>query len=213
MKLLCCAATAALSCIAFNASAAEVYGGGATTGFEIGLAQPLGDRFAVRLEANSLSVTRNFTTSDVDYDAKVKFSNAALFFDWFMAGSFRLTGGALMGSRKIHGTARSVAGTIRLNGVVYPVAPGDSLDFDAKFPNVAPYIGIGWGHQQDSPGLHFYADAGAAIGRPDVTLTPSASLLAKVNAADLASERNAAQDKADNFRVYPVLKLGIRYTF
>jgi hypothetical protein len=213
MRLLSCAALAALSCASINALAAEVYGGGATTGFEIGLAQPLGDRFAARLEANSLSVTRNFTTSDVDYDAKVKFSNAAVFLDWFAAGSFRITGGALLGNRKIHGTARSVGNTITLNGVVYPVAAGDSLGFEAKFPNVTPYIGIGWGHQQDSPGLHFYADAGAAIGRPDVKVTPSASLLAKVNAADLASEQNAAQDKADNFRIYPVLKFGIRYTF
>ena len=58
-----------------------------------------------------------------------------------------------------------------------------------------------------------YADAGVAIGRPKVTLTPSASLAAKVNPADLASEQNSAQDKADGLRFYPVLKLGIRYTF
>ena len=130
-----------------------------------------------------------------------------------MGTSFRVTGGALAGSRKIHGAARSIGNTIRLNGVVYPVSAGDSLDFDAKFPTVTPYLGIGWGHQAGTTGLHFYADAGVAFGRRDVTLTPSASLAAKLNPADLASEQNSAQDKADSLRYYPVLKFGLRYTY
>lgn len=213
MRFLSCGALAALSCVTVNVLGAEVYGGGGTTGFEIGVAQPLSGRFAVRLEANSLNATRSFTTSSVDYDAKVKANNAGLYLDCFLGSSFRLTGGALLGNRNVHGTARSVGNTIELNGVPYVLAAGDSLDFDAKFPNVTPYVGIGWGHQQDSAGLHFYADAGAAIGRPKVTLTPSASLAAKVNPADLASEQNSAQDKADGLRFYPVLKIGIRYTF
>jgi hypothetical protein len=51
------------------------------------------------------------------------------------------------------------------------------------------------------------------IGRPEVKLTPSASLLAKVNPTDLAAEQNTAQHKADSLRLFPVLKLGVRYTF
>jgi hypothetical protein len=208
-----CGALAALCCVTVNVLGAEVYGGGGTTGFEVGVAQPLSSRFAARLEANSLHVTRSFTTSDVDYDAKVKANNAGVYLDWFLGSSFRLTGGALVGNRNVHGTARSTGNTIELNGVTYVLTAGDSLDFDAKFPNVTPYVGIGWGHQEDSAGLHFYADAGVAIGRPRVTLTPSPSLAAKVNPNDLASEQTSAQDKADGLRFYPVLKLGIRYTF
>jgi hypothetical protein len=94
MRLLSCGALAALSCVTVHASGAEVYGGGGTTGFEIGLTQNFANGFAARIEANSLSVTRDFTTSGVDYDAKVKFSNAGLYFDGFLGSSFRLTAGA-----------------------------------------------------------------------------------------------------------------------
>lgn len=213
MRLLSCGVLAALSCATLNAFAAEVYGGAGTTGLELGFSQPFSDRFGARLEANTLNVSHNLSTSNVDYDTKVKFTTAGVFGDYFLGSSFRITGGALMGNRKIHGVARSISNTIQLNGVTYLVAAGDSLDFEAKFPSVAPYLGIGWGHQQDSGGLHFYADAGAAFGRPKVTLTPTASLAAKLNPTDLASEQSSAQDKANSLRNYPVLKLGVRYTY
>jgi hypothetical protein len=193
--------------------AVELYGGGGTTGFELGLSQPLTAGVGLRVEGNTLSVTRDFNTSGVDYDAKLKFRNAGLYLDAFVAGSFRLSGGALIGSRKIHGTARNVGNTITLNGVTYTLGAGDTLDFDAKFPSVTPYLGIGWGHQAGSAGLGFYADLGVAIGKPDVKLSPSASLAAKVNSADLAAEQNNAQDKANDLRVFPVVKLGLRYRF
>jgi len=97
--------------------------------------------------------------------------------------------------------------------VTYSVSASDTLDFDAKFPTTTPYLGIGYGHQAQAPGLHVYADAGVAYGRPKVTLSPSASLAAKVNASDLASEQASAQDQADSLRAYPVFKLGINYRF
>ena len=213
MRLVSCGALVALSCVTVHAVGAEVYGGVGTTGYEIGLAQTVGNGFGARIEANSLSIRRDFNTSGIDYDSRLKFSNAGIYLDAFVAGSFRVTGGALIGTRKFHGNARSSGNTIELNGVTYVLGAGDSLEFEAKFPNVMPYIGVGWGHQQDTAGLHFYADAGVAIGRPDVKLTPSPSLLAKVNPNDVAAEQNSAQDKADGLRFYPVLKFGIRYAF
>jgi hypothetical protein len=211
--LRCVPAVSLLACAAPCATAAELYGGGGTSGFELGLSQPLADSVGLRVEANSLNITRDFDTSGVRYDARLKFGNAGVYLDGFVGGSFRLTAGALIGSRKIHGTARSVGNTITLNGVTYTLAAGDTLDFDARFPTVTPYLGIGWGHRGDAPGLGFYADAGAAIGRADVTLSPSPSLAAKVNTADLAAEQRNAQDKANDWRVFPVVKLGMRYRF
>ena len=105
MKPIPAITLAALSCAAFNAVAGELYGGVGSTGLELGLSHSYSDRLGARLEVNSLSVTRDFTTSNVQYDARVKFSNAGLYMDWFVGGGFRLTAGALLGSRKIHGTA------------------------------------------------------------------------------------------------------------
>ncbi|MEP6875961.1 MAG: hypothetical protein ABI887_16505 [Burkholderiales bacterium] len=196
-----------------SSNAVEIYGGAGTTGLELGVSQPLSDAIVARLDYNALKITRSFTSSDIDYDAELKSSNAGVYLDYFLVGGFRLTGGALIGRRNIHGTARSVGGTITLGGVVYPVAASDTLDFDARFPTTTPYLGIGYGHHVQAPGLHVYADAGVAYGRPKVTLSPSASLAAKVNASDLANEQASAQGQADGMRAYPVLKLGINYRF
>jgi len=91
-------------------------------------------------------------------------------------------------------------------------ASGDALDFDAKFPSVTPYLGLGYGHRTGA-GLQLYADAGVAYGRPKVTLSPTASLAAKVSPTDLAAEQVSVQDKADRYRTYPVLKIGLSYGF
>ena len=196
-----------------TANAVEIDGGAGTTGAEIGVALPLSDAFAARLDYNALRYTRSFTTDSIDYDAKLKASNAGLYLDYFVSGGLRVTGGALIGSRKFHGTAKSIGNTVKINGVLYPTTAADTLDFDAKFPTVTPYLGIGYGHGNAAPGLHLYVDAGVAYGRPKVALSPSASLLTKVNPVDLAGEQNSAQDEANSLRAYPVLKLGINYRF
>lgn len=213
MRLVLSLMLAAASCASLDASAAEIYAGAGTTGIELGLAQPLGERFTLRLDANRLDFTRKFTSGQVQYDARLKASNAGVYVDWFALGSFRFTGGALVGSREIHGTARSVGNTVKVGGTVYPLVAGDALDFDAKYPKASPYVGLGWGHQAGGSGLQWYADAGVAFGRADVTLTPVGSLVSRITAADLAAERSAAQDGSSGLRYYPVIKLGLRYAF
>ncbi len=211
--LLSSGLAAALTLAAGSAGAGELYAGIGTTGLELGVAGRFGGDVAGRLEANALSVTRDFSTSDIDYDAKMEFFTAGVYLDWFITGGFRLTGGALVGERKVHGTARSAGNTVSLNGVAYPVAAGDTLDFDAKFPTVTPYLGLGFGHHRADAGWHVYADAGVAWARPEVTLSPSASLAAKLNPGDLAAEQALARDKANGLRAYPVLKVGVAYAF
>lgn len=213
MKLLPLSLPFLIVLAALPAGAAELYGGVGTTGLEVGVAQPLSNDFSARLDVNWLRVTRNFTTSNVDYDARFKASNFGMYVDGFVVGGLRVTAGALVGPRKVHGVARSSGGTIMLNGVTYPVSASDTLDFDADFPTVTPYLGIGFGHRAGGAGLRLYADAGVAWGRPEVRLSPSASLAAKLNPADLAAERAAAQDKGNSLRAYPVVKLGVAYAF
>ena len=196
-----------------TAHAVEIYGGAGTTGAEIGISQSISSAFSARLDYNTFEINRSFTTNDIHYDAKLKASNAGAYIDYFILGGFRLTGGALIGNRNIHGTARGNGSSITLNGVIYPTTASDTLDFEAKFPNVTPYLGLGYGHNADAHGFGLYADLGVAYGRPKVQLSPSASLAAKVSQSDLAAEQSSAQDQANSFRFYPALKLGVRYQF
>ncbi|MEO8924993.1 MAG: hypothetical protein ABI330_19575 [Caldimonas sp.] len=196
-----------------TAAAVEIYGGVGTTGGEVGLAQSVAAAASVRVEVNALRYSSSFTTSGIDYDTKLEATNAAVYLDAFFYGNVRVSAGALVGRRKMHGTATGIGSTISFNGVPYPMLPGDALDFEATFPTVTPYLGIGYGHHDAAPGLHLYVDAGVAYGRPKVTLSPTASLLAKVNPADLLAEQSSVQDKADRYRAYPVLKVGLIYAF
>ena len=206
----------AFLCCSTAASAAEFYLGGGTTGAEVGVAQPVGSGLTLRLEGNALTYRTHFNTDGIDYDARLKANNAGAYVDAFVSGGIRVTAGALMGNRKFHGTATGLNGSVSLNGVSYPVTPGDALDFEAKFPSVTPYLGLGYGHRgggDAGTGLRVYADAGVAYGRPKVTLSPTASLLTKVGEANVLAEQQTVQDKADKYRVYPVLKLGLGYAF
>ena len=106
------------------------------------------------------------------------------------------------------------AGDLELTETPKPVpAAGEILTLDARFPTVSPYLGVGWGHKQASNGPAFFFDLGAAIGRPKVKLTATPGLVALAGQSNIDAEQAAAQDKADRFRVFPVVKLGFGYAF
>ena len=196
-----------------GAMAGEAFVGFGTTGFEVGFAQKLSDQSGIRVDAEFLSYKRNFSTSDVDYDTKLKFGNAGVFYDHFLSDSFHLSLGALIGTRKLQGTGKASGGTITINGVAYPAA-GESLTLDARFPTVSPYLGLGWGHNLTSANRSgFYFDLGAAVGRPKVTLTATPGLVAAAGQSNIDAEQRSAQDKADKLRVYPVLKVAFGMSF
>ncbi len=71
-----CAVAFAVLVAPVVASAVEVYGGGGTTGAELGLAQSVVSAVSVRLEVDALRYSTSFTTSGIDYDARFDATNA-----------------------------------------------------------------------------------------------------------------------------------------
>lgn len=194
------------------AQATEAFTGIGTTGFEFGVAERLGGTTGLRASAEFLSLGRDFERNGASYDTRLKFSSLGLYGDYFVGGGFRLTGGALLGTRKATGKAIATNGTITINGTTYPAA-GESVDAEVKFPSASPYLGIGYGHHQSGKGLSLYVDLGAAWGKADAKLTPSAGILAAAGQANIDAEQANLQESADRFKVYPVLKFGIGYSF
>lgn len=194
------------------AQATEGFAGIGTTGFELGVAERMGGAVGLRASAEFLSLGRDFERNGATYDTRLKFSSLGVYGDYFLGGGFRLTGGALLGSRKASGNAVASNGTITINGTTYPAA-GESVDAEVKFPSASPYLGVGYGHHQSGKGLNFYVDLGAAWGKPDARLTPSAGILAAAGQANIDAEQANLQESADKFKVYPVLKFGVGYSF
>lgn len=206
---------AAATCLwvcAPSAHALEAFAGLGTTGLEVGVAERVGGSTGLRMSAEFLDLGRDFERNGATYDTRLKFSSLGLYGDFFVAGGFRISAGALLGTRKASGNAVATNGTITINGTTYPAA-GESVFAEAKFRSAAPYVGIGWGHHQPSPGMNFYMDLGVVVGKADAKLTPSPGILAAAGAANVAAEQANLQESVDKLKVYPALKLGFSYKF
>jgi hypothetical protein len=186
---------------------------GADFGWEI--APTLGGR--IGLSGGSLS--RDVSTDDVDYDAKLKLANANLFLDWSPLGPFRLTAGVIPNNNKVDLTGEPRGGTFTINGVPYTAAQVGSLNGTVKpGHSVAPYLGIGYGNVW-TKGVNFYFDLGVMfMGSPKVTL--NAACGPALNATDCATlqanvetERRKVEDKVKKFEYYPVANIGITIGF
>ncbi len=208
----CCAALLTLAC-ALPASAGEAFIGLGSTGFELGMAHKLSPNIGLRGELSVLNYRRNFNSDGADYQASLKFSNFGAYGDYFLTSHFRLTGGVLLGTRKVQAHGVTTGGTVTINGTAYAAPPGESVDMVAKFPGAAPYFGLGFGHGQAKPGLGLYFDAGAAFGKSEVTVTATPGLLAAAGQGNVDAERTNVQEKFNQIKAYPVLKLGLTYTY
>jgi len=196
-----------------SAHAGESYVGVGTTGFELGYALRLGTTTGLRADLDYLDYGRDFNSNGADYTARLKLANVGAYVDYFPAGRFRLTGGVLLGTRKVDGNGVTTGGTVTINGTPYPAPAGEGVSVSDKFPAAAPYLGFGFGHAQGRAGLGFYFDAGAAFGKGDVSLTATPGLVAAAGQDNIDAERARVQDELDRLKVYPVIKFGLTYTY
>jgi hypothetical protein len=204
------------------AAAVEPY---VATGFPyalVGLAQPINSSFALRADFGSIAHhAYSGTTSDNDFKGNIDYNRGALLGDWFVAGGgFRLSGGLTFNTAKATMTASSHDGKISLGGTQYD-APSSLyyVTSNLSFPKATPYVGLGWGHHESTPGLSFNFDLGAAIGTAKATPLKASPALASelaVNqqgASDLAQENQDFQDTVHKFKAIPQLTFGMGYRF
>lgn len=138
-----------------------------------------------------------------------------LLLDWHpSAGGFRLSCGIVFNGNKLELTA-TPGDTVEINDEEYQIS---SLNGEATFNSLAPYLGIGWGNssEKESGRWHFSFDLGVMFqGEPDIRLSATASDPAQQSMldADLESEIDEIEDDASVFNIYPVLAFGVSYTF
>lgn len=196
------------------ARAGESYLGIGSTGLDVGYGFKLKPSTGLRVELNFLDLGRDFNSDGADYAARLKFSNLGAYVDYFLGDSFRLTGGLLLGKRKLEGRGVTTGGTVRINGADYPAPAGESVTVTDTLPSTTPYLGLGFGHNhQPGSGWGFYADAGLALGKGDVKVVVTPGLVGAAGQANVDAEEAKVRDKLDKLKAYPVLKLGLSYTY
>ena len=191
-----------------------------TLGFGLEAALPMTQTIDARIGFNTYSYGYNkaITSSGntTDFNGNLKLQSLQALADWHpWEGSFRVSGGLAYNNNKFDMKATPSGGSINVGGVPYPTPAGASVNATIDFNKVAPYLGIGWGRTQKNTGLSFTSDIGILFqGTPNSSITttgisdPSGTL-----ATDTTKANADMKDALKNFKMYPVISIGIGYTF
>lgn len=211
------ALAAAMSGLASTAThAGESYVSVGLPGLLVGYAHSVNERLGLRADAGTTgSIKRNETASGVSFNGQAKYDRFGLFADYFpFSGGFRLTGGATINraslALKSHfdGTA-----TVTVNGKTVTPAANDYFNATLKFPNVMPYIGVGWGHQARQAGLGFTADLGVSIGRAKLRTDTNLVGQYGITQGDVDAKTTELDENIGKIMFLPQASMGLNYRY
>jgi len=193
-----------------------------TTGLGGSVNWRFSDHFGARAGLNYFSYSKDGNEIEgISWNTDAQLLSEPLAVDIYpwKKSSFRVTVGILLNQNELEG----VVPQNPVNGANFiPIGDaGNSYDSAAigdlimkieQMP-VSPYISIGASFYLDkAKHWSLSGELGVAYtGNPDVTLTTGNP--GTVAPADLASESQQLEDWADKLRFYPILKLGVNYSF
>lgn len=209
-----------------------------TTGIGIDLGYGLNRYVDLRAGYNFGSYSGEQEEDGIDYDGELKISAATFMVDLKpFAGGFRITAGLYTGSPELdlNAKSRSTSEEFEIGDRTY-LGDGLALDGGIDLGSTAPYLGIGWGGTTNGRGLGVSFDLGVLFTKsPDVSLLASGRVCDAtdgacdpvadgfdVNAdtpeanafqAQLTNEVANIEDDAKDFKLWPVVNLGLHYRF
>ena len=163
--------------------------------------------------------------NELTYDGTLDLSSLAAYADWHpWAGAFRLSAGVVFNGNEITASARCDQANCEVGDQSFDSDDIGTLNALVDFGSVAPYAGFGWGNAVAADtGFGFQFDIGVMLqGSPNVSLSSSDSCQGTLSAdptcqqqldAELEREEQELQDEAEDFELYPVISLGVRYKF
>ncbi|MES2740585.1 MAG: hypothetical protein V4754_06500 [Pseudomonadota bacterium] len=191
-----------------------------STGVGAHVSLPIQPNLHARLGINYINYSYNSSTRNVDYDLRLKLRTVDALLEFFPSGNaLRLSAGLIYNGNKIDAVGvPSTKGTYTLNGTTYSAANAGTVVGRIDFRKAAPYLGIGWGKAAQSLGWGFSADLGVMFqGAAETTLRSTGcnapALLCARLATDIAAENRSLSDKVDDYKAFPVLRVGLSYRF
>jgi len=193
-----------------------------TLGVGLDISHLFNDSFALRANINGLKYNDKREVADIDYDADLKLFTAGLLGDYYpFENNFRVSAGIYYNDNHADGVFIPTKGqTFEFGGHTYTVNQIGKIDSGASYDDtVAPYIGIGWGSKNKSSGWGFTLDVGGLYQGStkiytDPTINPNlpASVRKQIE-NDIEVERKRIEDDIKDYQWYPVIMLGITYSF
>lgn len=203
----------ALSATTLTAQAGDVYAGIGFPGLTLGYSHTLTPSIKVRGEyAGGLSMSKSGQSGGVNYDAKVKANRLGAFADWYPGGSgFHLTGGLTLSD--ISGDFKSRGGQSTIGGKPVNLT-GRTFNVALKFPDVTPYVGVGWSsHPASAKGWSARAELGFQIGKFNTTVTQNVVGVGGITQDDVDAEVKKVRDAVTKLSVLPSVSVGVNYRF
>ncbi len=199
---------------------------GGLSGFGGDVGVGINNYLSVRGSFATFSISRSggsYGTS-VSWDASLKLTQTGLLLDMYpFAGSFHVTAGAVRDGNKFSLTGKpGPNSSYTFNGNTYPASTAiSSASGDVEWGKTVPYLGVGWGNLGGSKGFHITSDAGVLFtGSPTVNLTTNCvsgfsagSLNCSTLATDTAAEQAKLQNDVHKLSFWPVLRVGVGWTF
>ncbi len=212
----------ATAAFAQSQSAIDLTGSVGTTGVGAHATFPVTPNVDVRLGMGYLGYNYRGSTSTMKYNLDLSAKTYDALVDWYpeKGRSFRVTGGITYNGNPIDVRGQpNAAGALGIGGNIYNAGEVGSVNGKVSFNKFQPYLGIGWGRKlKDEKGWSFSTDLGVLFqGSAKTSLnaggcTASAAVCNQL-ASDVARESSALAHEMNKFKVYPVLRVGLRYKF
>jgi len=165
-----------------------------------------------------LSYNYDASSTDADYQGKLKLSNVQAFVNWHpFAGTFHLSAGTFFSNNRVNVTGKpKSSASFDVGGTTYTAAQIGSLAGDVKLAkDLEPYIGFGWAKKPLNGGIGFFIDFGVLF-----TSAAKAQLGATGPiAGDATFQSNLRKEEKDinhdlkPLRYYPIVQAGLLYRF
>lgn len=211
------ALAAALGSLASTASlAGESYVSVGLPGVLVGYAHSVNAQLGLRADAGTTgSIKRNESASGVSFNGQAKYDRFGLFADYFpFSGGFRLTGGATINRASLALKSQFDGSTsVTVNGKTVTPSASDYFNATLKFPNVMPYIGVGWGHQAGQAGMGLTADLGVSIGRAKLRTNTNLVGQYGITQGDVDAKTTELDKDIGKITFLPQASVGLNYRY
>jgi hypothetical protein len=194
----------------------------ATPGFGGSASWRFVDNFGVRAGFNYFSYSKTGNEIDgINYNTDLRLMSEPIAVDYYpwAKSSFRVTVGIMLNQNELTGVspADPVANRtfveIGSSGHSYDSAAIGDLNLKVEQQPISPYISIGYSYYFDkAKHWSLSGELGVAYtGNPDVTLTTGTPN--SVPQQDLNAEAAQIEDTASKYKFFPILRLGVNYSF
>lgn len=167
---------------------------------------------------NGASYDYDQTSDGIKYEGKLKlssFSGGVRYAPW--GGAFFLGTGLLINNNEVSLDAQAKNQSFTFNGVTYTTNDLSRVKAKVDFPSVAPSLSLGWQAKLFGSQVSVTPELGVIFqGKPELSTDVTCNLgqtACDTARANVEVERKKLQKDLDGLEIYPLLSLGIGYSF